>query len=597
MLPENSFNQTWTDQAVEAKRRNIDTHPKYGSTEPELTETMMNWRRNYQFCPTGIDETNNTKTLSWVPHTHPALSQHRKNQQTKRSLLQVLNQLESKTNPKPSAMTYLTCGSDNHLWDQIKRFRAKPMPNPSPGNEGLNLDIQNLMNPQSAFQFTNEDCKYGIVIAANAFTPGGGMSVSSAQEEACMQSSNAWMQMPRGYYGTQPAARFNDRTSPLQEIGGGFRLDNVTIFNPKTPQETRTASFIFVANPDLRAGSGGREKWEALSTNQGQFDHFMEANYQNIRLILSHALEANLTHLDLNPIGCGVFNNPPYYVAAAYRLIIEEFKSQPETAAQMSNLTLRFAIGGRGPKNERLISIFEQIINKTPLRQVQEIVTFASDEHKKALYQSMVHHGIAKNAATYQRFGLIPALTKDNHQEVLIAYQRVDLIPALTQDNHQEVLIAYQRIGLIPALTQDNHPAVLIAYQRFGLIPALTQDNHPAVLAALEKFYPPPTPWISITVATSLIVTATLALFKPALLPIIGKFILSITALPLSAPAIGTASIILSSLLLGLVAIAPSIIGLTHFIHRKPFKEALKNIENPSNDPAQLSGSAHSDRR
>ena len=275
------------------------------------------------------------------------------------------------------------------------RQRAKPFLRKA---ATLQCEILNRAVPFGAFEL-KDDQIYIVQILANAFTPGGAAELTaSAQEECVMAKSDALLYMPMGTYGDTKTRHPSDRydpKSPLQEAGGSYRLDGLTIVNKDETDHRSNCSAIFVANPDLRGKVGGERQWERLGSRQG-FDNFMAANYENIRMTLEHTasiLEQNPTKkavLDFGALGCGVFQNPPHWVAAAYRLCLEETCAQ--NPSLLDKLEIKCSIYEFYTSQlGHLGSIFNAVINTLPLDDVYEMTTYGSQAWKDILDDCYQH--------------------------------------------------------------------------------------------------------------------------------------------------------------------------------------------------------------
>ncbi|MBM93992.1 MAG: hypothetical protein CMF51_04505 [Legionellales bacterium] len=161
----------------------------------------------------------------------------------------------------------------------------------------------------------------------------------NAQEEALYQNSDAAL----GISGEYPGR--------LRAIGGVYLHPHVMGFKkndedqPQYTGDRAEFNIIQSAALDFRAGERLGENDDALAyamMPEGQKAYF-QLNYSNYyhTLELAHNASEGNGHVYLSALGCGAFLNPPFLVAAAARLAIDQFKSN----YQDSNLTIQFAVG------------------------------------------------------------------------------------------------------------------------------------------------------------------------------------------------------------------------------------------------------------
>ena len=175
-----------------------------------------------------------------------------------------------------------------------------------------------------------------IQSAAHDREEGGAFDRSgNAQEEALYQNSDAAL----GISGPYPGR--------LRAIGGVYLHPHVMGFNTNNQDDYKCPEFNIIQSAafDFRAAQRPEDNDDALAyamTPEGQKAYF-QLNYSNYyhTLQLAHEASNRNGHVYLSALGCGAFRNPPFLIAAAARLAIDQFKSD----YQDSNLTIQFAVG------------------------------------------------------------------------------------------------------------------------------------------------------------------------------------------------------------------------------------------------------------
>ena len=274
--------------------------------------------------------------------------------------------------------------------------------------------------PDSVPECVQQDSS-AIVVAGNAYNPGGALSSGRGHDENNAHKTNVSWSLPKHLWINPeinpdgisddpktadiaqklknhlsvPDRDKQDGRSGLQAVGGSIRIEEVTRYeftDDCQAQPQNKVCMIYVANPDFRPDSGGAQKWEMLQTQVG-FETFMAANYENIRMTLQHAQAAEIKHLILNPTGCGIFENPPHFVAAAFRLCLEEFRRiDPQ-----SEMTFECPIYESTAKDKALSTVFNKVLNEDNLATVKESLEYGSKAWREALNLGHQHHHDGEN--------------------------------------------------------------------------------------------------------------------------------------------------------------------------------------------------------
>lgn len=215
--------------------------------------------------------------------------------------------------------------------------------------------VENWLVPEALWEQDLQNKAVAIQIAANAYHPGGGIFWATAQEEHLMHHGAA-LDVARQY---GPEETIPQRRTPadsfLSQAGMSYRqpLHAYQYINGIIRTDRKIDyTGIFVAGPDFRNDSA-RKEW-----TQAAHDNFMENALVNIRQTISHARLQGANTLLLNPIGCGMFQNNPYLVAAAYRIALEEDQRKNGN----DSLECIFAIGSTHP-NDQLSLVLRDVFN------------------------------------------------------------------------------------------------------------------------------------------------------------------------------------------------------------------------------------------
>ena len=192
------------------------------------------------------------------------------------------------------------------------------------------LNIANL-NLRTGFQVINKTAqawatekadvakpnKLGIVNLANAWHIGGGpwKKNCSAQEENLLEKSDALYSLIKEYPNAQNEAG-------LDRLGYAWRLEGVRTFEldeNRNAVEMARYTMIATAAIDFR----NKDIRDYVNTSEGRED-YMRYMAHIIRLQCEHALAAGNEILGAGALGCGVFDNNPFLVAAIYRSVLSE---------------------------------------------------------------------------------------------------------------------------------------------------------------------------------------------------------------------------------------------------------------------------------
>lgn len=174
---------------------------------------------------------------------------------------------------------------------------------------------------QAAMRLKREDpsAKVAVMNFANAFTPGGGVTIgANAQEECLCRCSTLYPVLNRKYlkdnfYG------YHKKIGDSKATGAIIYSENVVIFktdedDPKEmpKQDWVKVDVMTIAAPDLRKIS---------MSNEALF----ECHVKRAMHMLTVAASQDADVLVLGAFGCGAFRNSPEVVARAYKTALEQF--------------------------------------------------------------------------------------------------------------------------------------------------------------------------------------------------------------------------------------------------------------------------------
>ena len=174
---------------------------------------------------------------------------------------------------------------------------------------------------QSAMRLKSEnpEAKIAVLNFANAFTPGGGVTIgSNAQEEGLCRCSTLYPVLNRkylkeNYYG------YHKKIGDLKATDTVIYSQDIIIFKTdrNTPKEMPKQDWVKVdvmtiAAPDLRKISMSNEE-------------LFECHVKRAVHMLAVAANQEADILVLGAFGCGAFRNNPKVVARAYREALEKF--------------------------------------------------------------------------------------------------------------------------------------------------------------------------------------------------------------------------------------------------------------------------------
>lgn len=206
-----------------------------------------------------------------------------------------------------------------------------------------------------------------VTILANAREPGHKPFKSDAQEQSLCQTTDLLVQMPVKYPSANNEAIDKDlpAQSGLAQLGHSYRIEDVNLYEVNvdagTAKPTHKMAAVFVAAPDLSQ----YKLQEYVSTEQGRME-YIRYIAMCVRMQCEHALAMNTDKLIAGALGCGVFSNNPYLVAAIYRAVLSE--------RRYSRLNVSFAIKDY-KKYNNLAKIFKEVFEAPATEAMQVLLT------------------------------------------------------------------------------------------------------------------------------------------------------------------------------------------------------------------------------
>ncbi len=187
--------------------------------------------------------------------------------------------------------------------------------------QGTEITVTHDRSYQAAMRLRSEnpEAKIAVLNFANAFTPGGGVTIgANAQEECLCRCSTLYPVLNRKYlkdnfYG------YHKKIGDSKATGAIIYSENVVVFktDEDDPKEMPKQDWVKVdvmtmAAPDLRKIS---------MSNEALF----ECHVKRAIHMLTVAASQDADVLVLGAFGCGAFCNLPEVVARAYKTALEQF--------------------------------------------------------------------------------------------------------------------------------------------------------------------------------------------------------------------------------------------------------------------------------
>lgn len=251
--------------------------------------------------------------------------------------------------------------------------------------KGVDLSLDNLrtdltVENKTAQQALIDDKEPNATVAvfANGFTPGGDPFNANAQEESLCQTSDMLTFMPKSYPNDEAYARYGlPSASGLALAGHSYRLEQLSLFDLVDDELEMKKQFnaVFVAAPNF--SGPGEFLAERCNGSDVDGDDYISYMAMLVRQQCEHAIAAKSDKLYAGALGCGVFQNNPYLVAAIYRMVLSERRYR--------RLAVCFAIKEDRPRHlYHLPKVFEQVFAAST-EQVKSIIEHAQPHSRNAL--------------------------------------------------------------------------------------------------------------------------------------------------------------------------------------------------------------------
>lgn len=209
---------------------------------------------------------------------------------------------------------------------------------------------------QAAMRLSKENPgkKIAVMNFANAFTSGGGVAGGArAQEESLCRTSTLYPVIARpemwnSYYAHHRKLNNPRATDSLiysEDIIICKTDDDIPVRMPK--EDWVKTDIITVAAPHLSGDKG----WGLTISDAELLDIHIKRAFH----VLTVAASKNVDILVLGAFGCGAFNNNPYVVAKAYKVVLQQFENQFER--------VEFAIYCRDYETENYEAFFKTFNN------------------------------------------------------------------------------------------------------------------------------------------------------------------------------------------------------------------------------------------